>query len=245
MNSDQHFWISFRVEFCNCMQRWKNCSNVETTSWFRRLVLQWVSYLSTNILFQSYTGLQNQTSVKAWKKDIFPVLCLLSEAGWRVAFLICEKVLVGSRKGYLVYSKSNNKSFFNFPRTGNWENIAFWQSQHMKLPPGNNLTAGSSCSVKSAFLLLSRLLITHLAFPSSCQAPQPCAPTAALAPCSQPCSSSQPFLHKWPQIPHFHSFQAPAYGDRTWKLGSPGACGFLRASAIGSHQYTWLNIYLT
>lgn len=151
----------------------------------------------------------------------------------------------GKQGGLFGFTPNQTKNpFFNFPWTGNWENISFWQSQHMKLPPGNNLTARSSCSVKSTFLVFSCLLISHLAFPSSCQGAP--APHCQGSP-SQSCSYTQPFLHNWPQIPHFHSFQAPAYGDRTCqasqlysrKLGSPGACGSLRASTIGSPGPPW------
>lgn len=52
------------------MWRWKSWSNVETASWFRRSVLQWVSCLKSDFHFQPCVGLQNQISVQAWIKRV-------------------------------------------------------------------------------------------------------------------------------------------------------------------------------
>lgn len=127
------------------------------------------------------------------------------------------------------YSESDQKYFFfNFPWTGNWENISFWQSQHVKLPAGNNLTAPSSCSVKSTFLVLSRLLIAHLGFPSSCRgspalcpaqpawlaSPQPCLPA--------PAPAATPQLSIAEQLAPNSQFPQVCPGSRLWRLGLLG-----------------------
>lgn len=133
----------------------------------------------------------------------------MSEAGWTVGFLICEKGLGGRNKGYLVLLWIRPKLFFylfffNFPRTGKQGNISFLQAQHAKLPAENNLTAPSSCSVKSTFSVLSCLSIAHLGFPGSCRGSQSHSSPAHLA-CSCPVSPAP----GPPRLPGPHS---PAWG---------------------------------
>lgn len=98
----------------------------------------------------------------------------------------------GGKQGALfVFTPNQTKKSFlkkKFPTSWKLREIFHSDnSEHMKFPPGNNLTAGSSCSVESAFLVLSRLLISHLAVPSSCQGAP--ARTAALAPHASPAAT--------------------------------------------------------
>lgn len=201
------------------MWRWKSWSNVETTSWFRRSVLQWVSCLRTDFHFQLCVGLQNQISVQARIKRILPEDSgLIVEWSWRNSRISdLWRRFLGKQGMVFGFTLNQTKNvififyFFNFPRTGNWENFSFGQSQHVKLPPGNNFTAPSSCWVKSTFLVLSRFLIIH----QGCQGSPLHSSASLLLP--QQRQPSSPAHSSWSQTPNSHKraqgFQAPDWGD--------------------------------
>lgn len=117
------------------------------------------------------------------------------------------------------YSESDQKRFrfgvfyfiFSISHELETEIISFGQSQHAKLPPGNNFTAPSSCWVKSTYLVLSCLLIIHL----GCQVSPAHSSAFLLLP--QQLQPSSPAHSSWPQTPDSckcdQGFQAPDYGD--------------------------------
>lgn len=208
--------------------------------------------------FSICIGLQNHILVKAWIKHTVPVVCFLSEAGWRVAFLICEKVLVGRREGYLVLLRIKQKILFlishelETERIFHSDNPSTWNF----LQEITSLHAAAAQWNQHSWYFHACWSPTLLS-PAAARVPQPCACTARAhphSPAATPSHSSTTchtsLISKllgsslWRQnLPSLSALQQKA--GKPWSMWLSSGLDCWESWSTLVHQYPWLNVYLT